>query len=234
MADHAVSDQRVCAIKEMVIEIKVTLFFSWRCWKPLIFTLEFWKARSQQIELHGAVHIDTHQLTRPIPERFGQALGIRNRLIEVHRCHMEAMPFPGRKYFLKFCAVQAKRHDRRDEFRKLHHVDGLPHYRELTQNDGKKSPKVCTTETNRNYRCDKAGKFCHIDVSAEHFVGKFAQSHRRRIEVAPDLHRIDRGIRSTGGIETKVIYGGIYNPGDFRLPGLSLALADQFFVTGGG
>src|SRR2546430_11715311 len=51
----------------MVIEIKVTLFFSWRCWKPLIFTLEFWKARSQQIELHGAVHIDTHQFTRPIP-----------------------------------------------------------------------------------------------------------------------------------------------------------------------
>src|SRR5947207_9665158 len=132
MTDHAVSDQRVCAIKEMVIEIKVNLFFTRRCWKPLIFTLEFWKARSQQIELHGAVHIDTHQFTRPIPQRFGQALSIRNGLIEVHRCYMEAMPFPGRKYLLKFCALEAKRHDRRDELRKLHYVDGLPHHRELT------------------------------------------------------------------------------------------------------
>src|SRR4029077_3524599 len=97
-----------------------------------------------------------------------------------------------------------------------------------------KNPKVCTAETNRNYRCDKAGKFCHIDVSAEHFVGKFTQSDRRRIEIAPDLHRIDRGIRLTGGIKTKVIYSGIHNPGDFRLPELSLALADQFFVIWGG
>ena len=60
MADHAVSDQRVRAIKEMVIEIKATRFFSWRCWKLLVFTLEFWKASSQQIELHGAVHINAH------------------------------------------------------------------------------------------------------------------------------------------------------------------------------
>jgi hypothetical protein len=94
--------------------------------------LEFWKARSQQIELHGAVHIDTDQFTRPIPQRFGQALSIGNGLLEVHRCYREAMPFPGRKYLLKLCALEAKRHDRRDELRKLHYVDGLPHHRELT------------------------------------------------------------------------------------------------------
>ena len=132
MADHAVSDQCVRSIKEMVIEIKATRFFSWGRWKLVIFAPEFWKACSQQIELHGVVHIDTCQFTRPIPQRFGQALSVRNRLIEMHRCHMEAMPFPGTKYLLKFPAVQAKRHDRRDELRKLHCVDGLPHHRELT------------------------------------------------------------------------------------------------------
>src|SRR5438046_6594253 len=92
MTDHAVSDQRVCAIKEMVIEIKVNLFFTRRCWKLLIFALEFWKARSQQIELQGAVHIDTNQLTRPIQERFVQVLGRRYRLLELQHCSIEAIP----------------------------------------------------------------------------------------------------------------------------------------------
>jgi hypothetical protein len=58
MSDHAVSDQRVRAIKEMVIEIKATGFFSWRRWKLLIFVPEFWKMLSQQIELHRPVHFN--------------------------------------------------------------------------------------------------------------------------------------------------------------------------------
>src|SRR4029450_8276665 len=39
---------------------------------------------------------------------------------------MEAVSFPQRKYLLKFTAMQAMRHDRRDELRKFHHVDCLP------------------------------------------------------------------------------------------------------------
>src|SRR6476660_4262114 len=52
IADHAVSDQSVRAIKEMVIEIKVARFCRWRRWKLLILIPEFWKARSQHIELY--------------------------------------------------------------------------------------------------------------------------------------------------------------------------------------
>jgi hypothetical protein len=36
---------------------------------------------------------------------------------------MEAMPFPHGKYLLKFPAVQATRHDRRDELREFCHID---------------------------------------------------------------------------------------------------------------
>ena len=57
---------------------------------------------SQQIELHGVVHIDAHQFARPIPQRFGQALSVGNWLIEVHRCHMEAVPLPKQEIFVKF------------------------------------------------------------------------------------------------------------------------------------
>ena len=99
MADHAVSDQCIHAIKEMVIEIKVARFFNWRRWKLLILIAEFWKARSQQIELHGGVHVNAHQFTRPIPQSFRQALSVRNRLIEVHRRYMETMPLPNREQF---------------------------------------------------------------------------------------------------------------------------------------
>src|SRR4249919_1060830 len=51
MAGHAVSDQGIRAIKEIVIEIKVARFFRWRRWKLLKLIPEFWKACSQQIEL---------------------------------------------------------------------------------------------------------------------------------------------------------------------------------------
>src|SRR5258708_32927383 len=105
MADHAVSDQCIRAVKEMVIEIKVARFFSWRRWKLLVLIPEFWKTRSQQIELHGGVHVNAHQFTGPIPQSFRQTLSVRNRLIEVHRCHMKTMPFPDREYVLKFPAV---------------------------------------------------------------------------------------------------------------------------------
>ena len=82
---------------------------------------------SQQIELHGIVHINAHELTRSIPQRFRQALSVGDRLIEVHRCHMEAVSFPKQKRFVKF-AVQATGHNRRDELREFVHVDVVPHH----------------------------------------------------------------------------------------------------------
>src|SRR5439155_16740402 len=156
--------------KCMVIAIKAAGFCSWRRWKLPVFTLEFWKVSSQQIDIQGAVHINAHWLTRSIPHRFRQALSIRNRLIEVHRCHMEAMPFPGRKYLLKFRAVQATRHDRRNELRKFQYVDVFPHHSKLVQNHTKELLKVCTTEANGKHRRNKTGKLCHVDVPAQRFV----------------------------------------------------------------
>src|SRR6478672_1868769 len=126
MAGHAVSDQGVRAIKEMIIEIKVARFFSWRRWKLLILIAEFWKMISQQVELHGGVHVNAHQFTPLSPQRIRQALSVGDWLIKVYRCHMEAMAFPERKYLLKFPAVQATRDNRRNEFREFHCVDGLP------------------------------------------------------------------------------------------------------------
>src|SRR6266404_682961 len=135
MADHAVCNQRIRAIKETVIKVKPARFSSGFSWKLFIFLAEFWKPLSQQIELGRVVHVDTHEFAWPIPERFRQGLCIGNRLIEVHRCHVKTMPLPHPKELGKVCAVQTTRHDCRDELRKFHHVDGSPHYfgRELAQ-----------------------------------------------------------------------------------------------------
>ena len=97
MANHAVSDQRVCTVKEAVIEMKMTRLPSRLGWKLLIFVSEFWKMLPQKIELHGFVHIDSNELARPLPQRFRQVLGIGNGLIEVHWGDMEAMPLPKRE-----------------------------------------------------------------------------------------------------------------------------------------
>ena len=70
---------------------------------------------SQQIELRRIVHVDAYQFARPIPQRFRQALSVGDRLVKVHRRHMEAMAFPERKISLEFSAVQTTRHDCRDE-----------------------------------------------------------------------------------------------------------------------
>ena len=68
----------------------------------------------------------------------------------------------------------------------------------------------------------------------QHFVRKIAQKlaarNRRRVEPAPN----QSGLGLTGSVKAKVIYRRIHNPGDFRLPGLFLALADQFFIAGRG
>ena len=63
MADHAVSDQGIRAIKEMVIEIKTARLLQLASiGNLLILVPEFWKMRSQQIELHRVVHIDRPQV----------------------------------------------------------------------------------------------------------------------------------------------------------------------------
>ena len=44
----------------------------------------------------------------------------------MHWRHMETMSLPKRKISLKFCAVEAARHDHRDKLRKFRNADDVP------------------------------------------------------------------------------------------------------------
>src|SRR6266550_4361231 len=123
MANHAVRNQRIRAIKETVTKVKPARFSSGFGWKLFIFLAEFWKSLSQQIELDRAIHVDTHEFARPIPERFRQGLCIGDRLIEVHRRHVKTMALAHPKELEKVCAVQTGRNDGRDEPGEFRHVD---------------------------------------------------------------------------------------------------------------
>ena len=63
MADHAVSDQGVDTIKEPVVKMKTAFFLGGFDRNLLIFAPEFWTMISQQVELHGGIHVNAHQLT---------------------------------------------------------------------------------------------------------------------------------------------------------------------------
>src|SRR5947208_1872316 len=121
MTDHAVSHHRVRTIKKMVAEIEPILPFSTPCWKTLIFLAEFSKMLSQQIELYRIVHVDAYEFAPSIPERFGQGLGVRDRLIKVHRCDVEPVSLPILEQLPKFCAFDTSRNYRLDKPGKLRH-----------------------------------------------------------------------------------------------------------------
>src|ERR1041385_6244483 len=50
VADHTVSDERVGAIKEPVVEIKTARFTGWLRREPIIFVTKFWKVIPQRSE----------------------------------------------------------------------------------------------------------------------------------------------------------------------------------------
>ena len=98
--------------------------------------------------------------------------------------------------------------------------------------DRKDLVKVFAVQAMRHNRRDKARKFRHVNVSAQHFVCKFAQNHRRGIQGTSDLNRVNGRLGLTCGVKAEVIYRGIHNPGDLRLP--RMALAHEPFIAGRG
>src|SRR5581483_1726228 len=68
LPNHAVSDQGVRGAKECVANIKAVAFTNRFDRNLLIFIPEFWKPVSEQIQLHRIVHIDSHEVTWPIPQ----------------------------------------------------------------------------------------------------------------------------------------------------------------------
>src|SRR4029077_18881078 len=97
MADHAVTNHGVHAIKEAVIEIKTARVFSGFGRKLLIFLAEFYKIFSHKAELHRVVHVNACEFVRMAPECFRQRSGIRNRVIEMHRSDMKPVFLPESK-----------------------------------------------------------------------------------------------------------------------------------------
>src|SRR5206468_8723156 len=109
MADHTISDQRVGAVKEPIIKMKTAWLAGWLDRELIIFVAKFWKVIPQQIELHRVVHVNANQFARPVPESIRQGPHIRNRLIEMHRCHMKTVSLPQPKGLAKLCAVETTR-----------------------------------------------------------------------------------------------------------------------------
>ena len=81
---------------------------------------------------------------------------------------------------------------------------------------------------------DELGKFHYVDGSPRYFIRDPAQDGSRGIEIASNLYRVNGRVRLTSSVKAKIIHRRIHNPGDFRLSGSSLALADQLFVAGRG
>ena len=84
-------------------------------WKLLIFVSEFWKLLPKEIKLYRFVHIDSSEFARLDSKAFWASLGVGDRLIEVHRRHMEAFPFPSLEDLVKLFAAEATRHNCCDE-----------------------------------------------------------------------------------------------------------------------
>lgn len=77
-----------------------------------------------------------YEFTRPIPKLLRQALSVRNGLVKVYWRHMETVPFPDRKYLVKFSAMQITRNNRCDKPGEFFQVDvSAQHFvRKLPQN----------------------------------------------------------------------------------------------------
>ena len=95
----------------------------WLGWNLLIFVPKLRKIVSQQVELHGVVHVYAHELARLIPQGLRKSLGVRNRLVKVHWRHVKAMSLPKPKDFGKLSTVQATSHDFRDKLREFKRID---------------------------------------------------------------------------------------------------------------
>jgi hypothetical protein len=65
------------------------------------------------------------QLNGPIPNGFWQALRIRDRLEEIHRCDMKAPALLDWKKVVKFRAAETTWHNCGNELRKVRYV-GIP------------------------------------------------------------------------------------------------------------
>src|SRR5437773_9215233 len=110
MPDHTISDQRVGAVKEPVVEMKAARFPARLGWEPIIFAAKLRKVIPQQLKLHRLVHVDADQFAWPVPETFGQGPGIRNRLIKVCSRNVETVLLPKPKDLPKLCTTQTARH----------------------------------------------------------------------------------------------------------------------------
>jgi hypothetical protein len=86
-------------------------------------------------------------------------------------------------------------------------------------------------QTVRHDCCDELGNFRHANISAHHFICKRAQNRWRGFEITSDFYGVDKRIRLTRGLKTKVIYHRIHDPRDFRLSG-SACLNDKLFLVG--
>src|SRR5581483_1096702 len=92
-------------------------------------------------------------------------------------------------------------------------------------------PKLFAGDATTHNSRHELRKFGRVDVSAQHLIADLPQNRRHGCEITPDHYRIDGRIRPTCCVKTELICCGIYNPGNFRLSGTALALADQFFFA---
>src|SRR5215471_11056617 len=128
MTDHAVRNQSIGPIEQLVVEIKTVSLPDRFGRKLLVFRPELWEVFLQQIELHRIIHGDACEFARFRPERFRQRLGVRHRLIKMCRCDVKPMLLPAPEQFRKFCALKASWNYRRYKFSKLFYIDVSPRY----------------------------------------------------------------------------------------------------------